>query len=72
MNVFEPGSIVDLPFGGRGRIIRVIIEAGNAVSYVVVWWDGLTRLEMLLQAFEVELVDESVQVSVGFQKIPPS
>jgi hypothetical protein len=66
IRVLAPGSPVLLAGEIRATVMAISVREGPHVAYQVVWWSGLDRHEEWVYAAEVERVDASRDVKLGF------
>jgi hypothetical protein len=50
----------------RATVMAVSVRSGPHVNYQVVWWSGLDRHKEWVHAGEVEPVDASREIKLGF------
>ena len=69
MKVIKPGSSVIIGDSIPGKVVNVLIESNNGVSYKVAWWDNNVRKLEWLEEFEVKLDPiENKELKIGFRR----
>jgi hypothetical protein len=66
LSVLAPETPVLLAGEIRATVMAVSVRSGPHVNYQVVWWSGLDRHEEWVYAAEVERVDASREIKLGF------
>jgi hypothetical protein len=66
VTVLAPETPVLLAGEIRATVMAVSVRSGPHVNYQVVWWSGLDRHEEWVYAAEVERVDASREIKLGF------
>lgn len=64
--VHKPGSMVALAGGLPCRVLSVQVWSNGNVGYNVVWWDGRVRRAEYVEPCEVEPIDASATIKIGF------
>ena len=66
MEVQAPGSEITIN-GHRAKIIAVHIYPGSTVRYTLMWWKDGTRIEQVVEAFEITTTCNSFPRKIGFK-----
>ena len=67
MLVYKPGSFVNI--GPMAAIIIAVMVKQDHVTYQIVVWDGMTRNEYWIEAFEIVESQDDLKCEVGFHEI---
>lgn len=68
MKVYDIGTVVTIgpkDDGTKGIVAAILISNGTRVQYKIAWWDGRTRHEEWLEAFEI-VGKASDRCTIGF------
>lgn len=66
IEVIPVGSIVYIGDDVPATVMAIWIRANNHVSYECSWWNGRSREEKWVEAFEVHKTEKTVRQKVGF------
>lgn len=65
--VIKPGSTVRVADGLVATVSSVRINVGGGVRYLLIWWDGRSRIEEWVDAYEAREEWPDSKVRIGFQ-----
>ncbi len=68
LQIIEPGSTVRIGGSIHATVLAVRIDPGQAITYLVAWWDGRARNEEWVYPIEIGGDPTGPRVPLGFFK----
>ena len=68
MEVYKPGTTVELTDGITAIIIAINIDSNCKIQYEVVWWASRERKTSWVEPFEIKVFGIGEQLKIGFNQ----